>query len=89
MYEALRDEGASREKTAQISNGAASSCSHLARHGGQAADYQHWSKNKMIGHARELGITQPIPDGRTHPDPHPAPPLTRPPSSPDGRTVGR
>lgn len=57
MYEALRDDGASKEKVARISNAAAaSSRSQVARRGGLAGDYQDWSKDELMERARQLEI---------------------------------
>jgi hypothetical protein len=57
MYEALREEGASKEKAARISNAAAaSSRSDVGRRGGLAGDYEEWSKDDLVRRARELGI---------------------------------
>jgi hypothetical protein len=57
MYEALRDDGASKEKAARISNAAAaSSRSEVGRRGGRAGDYENWSKQDLLDRARELEI---------------------------------
>jgi hypothetical protein len=57
MYEALRDDGASKEKAARISNAAAnSSRSAMGRKGGSAEDYDDRSKVDLLARARELGI---------------------------------
>jgi hypothetical protein len=57
MYEALRDEGASKEKAARISNAAAaSSRSQVARRGGLAGDYDDWSRDQLMDRARQLKI---------------------------------
>ena len=57
MYEALREDGASKEKAARISNAAAaSSRSDVGRRGGLAGDYEGWSKDALMDRARELGI---------------------------------
>ena len=61
MYEALRDEGASKEKAARISNAAAgSSRSKVGRKGGNAENYEDRTKDELLKRARELGI-----DGRS------------------------
>jgi hypothetical protein len=61
LYEALRDDGASKEKAARIANAAArSSRSNVGRKGGKAGDYEDWSKDELLGRAREIGI-----DGRS------------------------
>ena len=57
MYEALRDDGASKEKAARIANAAArTSRSEVGRKGGEAGDYDDWSKDKLMARAREIGI---------------------------------
>jgi len=57
LYEALRDDGASKEKAARISNAAAaSSRSQVARRGGLAGDYEDWSRDDLMKHARQLEI---------------------------------
>jgi hypothetical protein len=57
LYEALREDGASKEKAARISNAAAaSSRSEVGRRGGVAGDYEDWSKDDLMKRARELGI---------------------------------
>ena len=57
MYVALRDDGASKEKAARISNAAAaSSRSEVGRRGGRAGDYEDWSKEALLVRARDLGI---------------------------------
>jgi hypothetical protein len=57
MYEALRDDGASKEKAARISNAAAkSSRSAVGRRGGSNEDYDERTKDELMKRARELGI---------------------------------
>jgi len=57
MYESLRDEGASKEKAARISNAAAkSSRSSVGRKGGKAGDYDDMTKDQLMKRAREIGI---------------------------------
>jgi Rho termination factor, N-terminal domain len=57
VYEALRREGASKEKAARISNeGARSSRSKVGRRGGRAEDLEERSKEELTKRARELGI---------------------------------
>lgn len=61
MYEALRDDGASKEKAARISNAAAnSSRSAVGKKGGRSGDYDDWTKDQLMKRAREIGI-----DGRS------------------------
>jgi len=57
MYESLRDEGASKEKAARISNAAAaSSRSKVGRKGGHAQDYDDMTKDQLMQRARDIGI---------------------------------
>lgn len=57
MYEALRDDGASKEKAARISNAASnSSRSAVGAKGGRSGDYDSWTKQDLAKRARELGI---------------------------------
>lgn len=57
MYEALRDEGASKEKAARISNAAAaSSRSKVGKKGGNASSYEDQTKDQLLKRAREIGI---------------------------------
>lgn len=56
-YEALRREGESKEKAARIANaGASSSRSSVGRKGGQAPSYDEWTRQDLMGRAKELGI---------------------------------
>jgi hypothetical protein len=57
QYEALRREGASKEKAARIANASAgSSRSTVSRRGGRAHDLDDRSKDDLVRRARELGI---------------------------------
>lgn len=57
MYEALREDGASKEKAARVSNAAAaSSRSAVARKGGESGDYEDWTKRDLMRRAAELGV---------------------------------
>ncbi len=57
MYEALRDDGASKEKAARISNAAAgSSRSKVGKKGGKAGNYEDQTKEQLLQRAREIGI---------------------------------
>lgn len=57
LYEALRDDGASKEKAARIANAAAaSSRSTVGRRGGNAKDYDDRTVDELRARARELGI---------------------------------
>lgn len=57
MYEALRDDGASKEKAARIANAAAtSSRSEVGRRGGESGNYQDWTVAELHERAAELDI---------------------------------
>ena len=58
MYEALRDDGASKEKAARISNAAArSSRKAVGAKGGRSGDYEDWTKKDLQQRARQIGIS--------------------------------
>ncbi len=58
LYEKLRDEGASKEKAARISNAAAKEGrSRVGRRGGEAEDYEDRTVVELRRRARELGLT--------------------------------
>ena len=54
QYEALRREGASKEKAARIAN--AGSRSSTGRKGGKASDYEDRTKQELYDKAQEIGI---------------------------------
>ena len=57
MYEALRDDGASKEKAARISNAAANTSRRaVGAKGGRSGDYEDWTKHDLVERARELEI---------------------------------
>ena len=57
QYEALRREGASKEKAARIANASASrGRKSVGRKGGKAGSYEDWSKQDLMGKAKEVGI---------------------------------
>jgi hypothetical protein len=57
LYEELRDDGASKEKAARISNAAANrGRSSVGRKGGKAGDYDDWTVERLKKRAKELGI---------------------------------
>ena len=57
MYEALRDQGASKQKAARISNAAAnSSRSKVGRKGGESGSYDDWTVDHLRKRASELEI---------------------------------
>jgi hypothetical protein len=53
QYEALRDQGASKEKAARIAN---SDSSSTGEKGGRAGSYDDWSKDDLEKRAAEIGI---------------------------------
>lgn len=57
QYEALRDEGMSKEKAARISNASASEGrSKVASRGGRGGDYEDRTKEELLDRARDVGI---------------------------------
>lgn len=57
VYEKLRDEGNSKEKSARIANAAAnSSRKSVGRKGGKASDYDDMTKDQLMKKARQVGI---------------------------------
>lgn len=57
LYEALRDDGASKEKAARISNAAARDGRRaVARRGGEAGDYEDWTVKQLRDRAKELDL---------------------------------
>lgn len=57
LYERLRDEGASKEKAARISNAAAKEGrSTIGRRGGEAEDYDERTLPELRARAKELGL---------------------------------
>lgn len=57
LYEKLRDEGNSEEKSARIANAAAaSSRSEVGARGGRSAAYDDWTVADLRRRAAELGI---------------------------------
>lgn len=57
LYDKLREEGASAEKAARISNAAAKvGRSELGRRGGQAEDYEDRTVPELRKRAKELGL---------------------------------
>lgn len=53
QYEALRDQGASKEKAARIAN---SDRHATAKKGGAAPSYEEWNKEDLEKRAAEIGI---------------------------------
>jgi hypothetical protein len=57
QYEALRDEGMSKEKAARISNSSArEGRTTVGRRGGHAEAYEDRTKDELVTRAREVGI---------------------------------
>ncbi|MDI2037035.1 DUF7218 family protein [Paenarthrobacter nitroguajacolicus] len=57
LYEELRDDGASKEKAARISNAAATrGRKEVAHKGGKSGDYDDWTVSKLKARAKELGL---------------------------------
>ncbi|HWI74180.1 MAG TPA: Rho termination factor N-terminal domain-containing protein [Baekduia sp.] len=54
-YEALRDEGASKEKAARIANAKAGG-RNVSKKGGQSGSYEDWSVDDLRDRAKEIGI---------------------------------
>lgn len=58
QYEALRDQGASKEKAARIANASANtSRSEVGRRGDNSPSYDQWSKDDLYRRAKDLGIS--------------------------------
>jgi hypothetical protein len=57
QYEALRDEGMSKEKAARIANASANEGrSSVGRRGGRGEAYEDRTKDELLERAREVGI---------------------------------
>jgi Rho termination factor-like protein len=62
QYEALRDEGMSKEKAARISNASKKEGKRtVASRGGRGGDYEDRTKDELLEKARAVGI-----EGRSH-----------------------
>ncbi|AYA27206.1 Rho termination factor N-terminal domain-containing protein [Rhodococcus sp. C26F] len=58
MYEELREDGASKEKAARISNAAANEGkSQVGKKGGKSGSYDDWTVDDLKKRAKELGMT--------------------------------
>lgn len=58
LYEELRDDGASKEKAARISNAAArDGRKKVGSRGGKSGDYEDWTVGELRDRAKELGIS--------------------------------
>ena len=55
-YEALREDGASKEKAARIANARASDDQSPSEKGGKAPPYEDWTKEELYDRAQELDI---------------------------------
>lgn len=60
QYEALREDGMSKEKAARIAN---TPRDEAAKKGGAASPYEEWSKDELYERAKEVGI-----EGRSNMD---------------------
>ena len=57
LYEELRDEGNSKEKSARIANASANTSRRaVGRKGGESGSYEDWSKDDLERRAKEIGI---------------------------------
>ena len=54
-YEALRDDGASKEKAARIANAKAAG-TDVSKKGGQSGSYEEWTVDDLQDRAAEIGI---------------------------------
>ncbi|MES1192788.1 MAG: Rho termination factor N-terminal domain-containing protein [Solirubrobacterales bacterium] len=54
-YEALRDDGASKEKAARIANAKAAG-TNVAKKGGESGSYEDWTVDDLRDRAAEIGI---------------------------------
>lgn len=59
-YEALRDQGASKEKAARIANAKANKDMNPSKRGGKASPYEDWTRDALYRRAQQIGI-----DGRS------------------------
>lgn len=58
LYEELREDGASKEKAARISNAAArDSREEIGKRGGESGSYEDWTVDDLKKRAKELGIS--------------------------------
>jgi len=55
-YQALRDQGASKEKAARIANAQANDRMKPSKKGGKASPYEEWTKDELYERAQELEI---------------------------------
>jgi hypothetical protein len=58
MYEELRDQGNSKQKSARIANAAAArGKSSVGRKGGQSGSYGDWTVPELKKRAKEIGLS--------------------------------
>jgi hypothetical protein len=58
LYEDLREEGNSKQKSARIANAAAArGKSAVGKKGGKSGSYDDWTVTRLKARARELGIS--------------------------------
>jgi hypothetical protein len=58
LYEELREDGNSQQKSARIANAAArDGRSKVGKRGGEAGDYQDWTVSELKARAKEIGLT--------------------------------
>ena len=58
VYEAIRDQGGSKEKAARIANAsAAGSRSSVGKKGGKSGSYDDWKVEDLRKRAKELGLS--------------------------------
>jgi len=58
LYEDLREEGNSKQKSARIANAAAArGKSAVGKKGGKSGSYNDWTVTRLKARARELGIS--------------------------------
>jgi len=55
-YEALREQGASKQKAAAIANAQASDSQEPSKKGGKQLPYEEWTKDDLYARAQELEI---------------------------------
>lgn len=55
-YEALRDDGMSKQKAARIANAQADPERSPSKKGGKAPPYEDWTKHDLLERARELDV---------------------------------
>ena len=56
-YEALRDKGYSKHKSAAIANAQANPDMHPSEKGGHAKAYEEWTKDQLYTRAQQLDIS--------------------------------